>query len=393
MDVAVTAGVEVSPWPADLLRGLLTLPGRRAVCAGRRGAGGWVVILSRRVVALIWLGDPTPTLSLVLHVLVDTSTWLDLAKRRDGQKWIVAVRLLVQGGDLELLVPPVVLDEFARNRERVEASMTASVAQRFKLLHQDLLDYGGDAQESARDMVRRLSYEVPLIGAMTTRNFDDIEQLLRGGRQVLLSDHAHQRVVARGLAKRAPFHRGKNSVADALLIEAYGELASEADLTEEPHGFVTSNHDDFSADSGDRREPHSDLTEVFDGEGSLYWLSVDGLDQALRHHFGTSYDELLDEVTFEEEPRRLDEIMQAEQECFDRVWYHRSLNRESHLTEDAQGALEDLRRIAGPARRRVEEAYGHDSLGPYTDFEWGMLNGKLSALRWVLGSEWDFLDT
>jgi hypothetical protein len=37
-------------------------------------------------------------------------------------------------------------------------------------------------------------------------------------------------------------------------------------------------------------------------------------------------------------------------------------------------------------KRKLQNAY-HDT------FEWGMLNGKLSALRWVLGDEWDMLDT
>lgn len=50
--------------------------------------------------------------------------------------------------------------------------------------------------------------------------------------------------------------------------------------------------------------------------------------------------------------------------------------------------------IAGPARRRVDESSMEPKqLLPYPGFELGMLHGKLSALRWVLSSKWDFLDT
>lgn len=80
---------------------------------------------------------------------------------------------------------------------------------------------------------------------------------------------------------------------------------------------------------------------------------------------------------------------------FDRVWYNRSLNYDFRLKEAGNEAeLDRHAEVAKPARRRVEERFGGlENLGPYDDFEWGMVNGKLSALRWVLGSEWDFLDT
>jgi hypothetical protein len=55
----------------------------------------------------------------VLHLLVDTSTWLDLAKRRDGQRLIVLIRVLMHQVRLDILVPQVVIDEFERNRPRV----------------------------------------------------------------------------------------------------------------------------------------------------------------------------------------------------------------------------------------------------------------------------------
>ena len=115
----------------------------------------------------------------------------------------------------------------------------------------------------------------------------------------------------------------------------------------------------------------------------------------MRNHFDEEINELLQGLDFQEEPRRLGEILAAEKELFDRIWYHRSIQHDYRVERD--GNAEELERhqaIAGPGRARVEAMYAKfGQLGPYTDFELGMLTGKMSALRWVLGSEWDFLDT
>ncbi|MGO7374102.1 hypothetical protein ACCT04_35855, partial [Rhizobium ruizarguesonis] len=46
-------------------------------------------------------------------------------------------------------------------------------------------------------------------------------------------------------------------------------------------------------------------------------------------------------------------------------------------------------KITVESARITEEEVGIENLGPWDDFELGMLNGKLSALRWVMGEEWD----
>jgi hypothetical protein len=90
--------------------------------------------------------------------------------------------------------------------------MTASIARRFKLIKQDLDDYGGSDQEHALKVITDFARHVPLIGAMTTRNFDEVLDQLRAGRVLEPGDEENRGVVERGLSKQAPFHRSRNSV-------------------------------------------------------------------------------------------------------------------------------------------------------------------------------------
>jgi hypothetical protein len=88
------------------------------------------------------------------------------------------------------------------------------------------------------------------------------------------------------------------------------------------------------------------------------------------------------------------EVIAAEQEFFDRVWYNRKMVIEERMANGEREQLsDDILQVMRAACLKLEEKYGKDNLGPYDDFEWGMINGKLSALRWMLGDEWDFLDT
>jgi hypothetical protein len=331
----------------------------------------------------------------VLQLLVDTSVWLDLARRRDGQKWIVPLRLLVFHGDVELLVPDVLLAEYGRNRDRIETGMKSGVAERFKALRRDVVDYGGENRDDALSWVDALAHQVPLIGAMTTRNFDEIRELLKKGQRLEPGEAEHAGVVRRGLDKLAPLHRNKNSVADALLVELYASTVVAGDLSVDSYAFVTSNHEDFSAAGTDRRQPHPDIADLFAQEGSSYHLGVEGLVDVLRAHFTEEFDELVEESDFAEEPRRLDEILQAEQEYFGLIWFDRNLvhtlkTREAELGRELNDDEQETIISTALAEARVKRPYLRIV---ESDFEWGMWNGKLSALRWVLGSEWDFLDT
>lgn len=88
-------------------------------------------------------------------------------------------------------------------------------------------------------------------------------------------------------------------------------------------------------------------------------------------------------------PRDVMEIMDAEWELSDKVWY------DAHLAAVAEAAEEGLcpdcaGLTAGEEHaRQLEATYGLAELEPCCVFCTGVMYGKLEALRWVLGEEWD----
>ncbi len=100
-----------------------------------------------------------------------------------------------------------------------------------------------------------------------------------------------------------------------------------------------------------------------------------------------------DNKLFYMKERSDNEISEALDELIDRVWHERHLvsrfKIENNMMEDPPEPK--FWESCKDAAAKVAEKY--EQLGPYDTFEWGMINGKLSALRWIGGEEWDMLDT
>jgi predicted nucleic acid-binding protein len=343
-----------------------------------------------------------------LKLLIDTCVWLNLVKDYRHQPVISALEDLIAASEIELLIPQVVLDEFARNKDRVAAEAARSLKSHFSLVRDAVTRFGDAAAKDATlKALDDVDHAAIIRGEAVNASIGRVEKLLGSAPAIPTTDAVKVRVTDRAIAKRAPYHQPKNSAGDAILIELYADQVATDHPDRTRLAFVTHNFQDFSEPAGDRRQPHPDLLTLFDGTDSIYSIDLIALINEIDEDLLADHDLQFNGFF---EPRRLSEIMEAEHLLFRQVWYNRHWNLRSGVENGEikiisgnefnklkgyhpEVVVDEVWERALAAAKRTEDEVGIENLGPWNDFEWGMLNGKLSALRWVMGDEWDMLDT
>lgn len=343
----------------------------------------------------------------MFNILIDTCVWLDLAKDYKQRAILAALEQLIRQGEIALILPRTVIDEFNRNKERVIEESNRSLSSILKRAKEAVERLGDPRQKLAvLQQLNDMDHRLPTMGEAAVDTVRRIGNLFANTPVIEISDVVKLRAAQRAIDKRAPFHRQRNGIEDAILIEVYADAVGMRTKVGTRFVFVTHNTKDFSHPSASNKQPHPDIAACFSTRRSLYFIT---LGESLRRVAPAQFADLMVEQEWVEEPRRLTEILDAIDEFATKIWYDRHqltrqriergdikiVEKETFPVKDHRHrpVQRDIWEGALRSAAKVEKRFGIENLGPWTKFEWGMLNGKLSALRWVLGEDWDMLDT
>ena len=335
-------------------------------------------------------------------LVVDTCVWMELAKQPTHEPIVSYLKHLSDKDIITILLPDEIGREFSRNKDRLIAQSKQRLTQEIRRVRGMVEQYSTPNEaELVIPALNNVHHKLPMMSDKVTSVTTEIENIISSSLKIEPSNSVLLNAAERARSKLAPFHRGKNSFADAIIIETFHELAMT--YPEKEFHFVSLNIHDFS-DNEDHRKPHSDFTEIFKSDSVNYDIQIFEL---LKEIGGDDFEFAIEDFEWDQESRGLYEILDELSVLADKMWYGRHLvlkesieNGEVRVLPKSEykgGQKEILDTIWEGALQsgiQMKERYSDDEqLGEWDGFEWGILNGKISALRWVLGEDWDELYT
>ena len=240
------------------------------------------------------------------YLVIDTCVWLDLAKSPNDESIIIALEEIEKSGNAKILVPQIIIDEFNRNKDRIIESGRQRMTQEFKKVRKAIETYcSTENKQLVIEGLDDVNHRLPIIADKVIESVERIDGIFSRAEKPVIDDSFLINVAKRGLEKKAPFHKQRNSIADALLMEIFIKV-SIANGNEKCY-FVTHNTHDFSSITDDRNV-HNDYSMFFNGKTKLYSINI-------RNVLNEIDPDIVEEVTFDHEfsfeSRSLTEILES----------------------------------------------------------------------------------
>lgn len=334
-------------------------------------------------------------------LLIDTCVWLDLAKDTSNKAIIMTLKSLIENNNIKILLPSIIKEEFLRNKKKIIDNSKKKISRELKNVKEIVNQYDlSDNKSTILNSLTDINYKLPMLSDLISEQIELIWKLIESIDELEINDNDKIKSSDRALSLQAPFHNKKESMADSLIIELFFRNTTIDDTYN--YYFITHNTNDFSSKT-DKRIYHSDFENYFSIDNINYSTDLLSVLKSISP-------DMLDDITFEyewdEESRGFNEILNNINILTDKIWYDRHSARANLISEgkikvvnkddyDVVNQNQIVKYIwdgALQSAKHKEEMYPNE-LGPWSSFEWGMMNGKLSALRWVLGEDWDMLDT
>jgi predicted nucleic acid-binding protein len=182
----------------------------------------------------------------MFKILIDTCVWLDLAKDYQQQQILTVLEELIQQGEIELILPRIIVEEFARNKLRIIEDSRRSLSSTLKRA-KEVMEKLGDPEQKQLVLshLNDIDQRIPSLGELAVDTISRIEVLFSKTPVIETSDSVKLLAAQRAIDKRAPFHRQRNGIDDAIIIEIYSDFVKKKNRERNRFAFISHNTKDF----------------------------------------------------------------------------------------------------------------------------------------------------
>ncbi|MCC5608799.1 PIN domain-containing protein [Nostoc sp. CHAB 5834] len=195
------------------------------------------------------------------YILFDTCIWLNLAQKPESRPLLKSILSGLNQNKLKILLSNVTVEEYSRHKDTIVSKYTSSLKSNLNNAKkiQDYLD--GSERSTFLLLLDKANENIKSDGKEGVNALSIIESTFDHKNTIKLSSSTEILANAAQIAleKKAPCHKGKNSVADTVIYLQFENWVKETESIENKDyfHFVTDNHTDFS--SKDNRDPHENL--------------------------------------------------------------------------------------------------------------------------------------